>query len=77
MAGPSPSKGIAKPGALRFFPNGALRLHAAHVANVANVHETVCDWRAFLRGHRPITAGTSNDGKLVHLPLHALPGWLK
>jgi hypothetical protein len=32
------------PGALlRFFFNGALRLHAARRAHVANVHEMVCD----------------------------------
>jgi len=32
------------PGALlRFFFDGALRLHAARRAHVANVHEMVCD----------------------------------
>ena len=56
---------------LRFHPNGALRLHAAHRAHVANVHETVCDLRAFFGLHRLITAGTLNDGSYADLALHA------
>jgi hypothetical protein len=55
---------------LRSLPNGAPRLHAAHRAYVPNVHKPLCDGRAFLKVHRPITAGKSNDGKFaasVHL----------
>ena len=48
------------------FFNGALRLHAAQRAHVANVHETVCDRSAFFWFHRLITTGTSNDGRFVH-----------
>ena len=51
-------------GLLFVFLNGALRLHAAHRAYVANIHETVCDGCAFLGVHRPITAGTSNDSEV-------------
>jgi hypothetical protein len=54
------------------FLNGALRLHAAHRAYVANIHETVCDGCAFLGVHRPITAGTSNDRKFAQVAYHTL-----
>ena len=47
---------------LLFFSDGTLRLHAAHRAHVANVHETVCDQSAFFGFHRLNTTGTSNDG---------------
>ena len=52
------------------FLNGALRLHAAHRAYVANIHEMGCDGRAFLGLHRPITAGTSNDRKFAQVAYH-------
>ena len=63
-------------GLLFVFLNGALRLHAAHRAYVANIHETVCDGCAFLGVHRPITAGTSNDWKFAQVAYHrwAAPG---
>ena len=58
-----PASAIAFPGALLlFFSDGTLRLHAAHRAHVANVHETVCDQSAFFGFHRLNTTGTSNDG---------------
>ena len=52
------------------FLDSALRLHAAHRAYVANIHEMGCDGRAFLGLHRPITAGTSNDRKFAQVAYH-------
>ena len=59
-------------GFLFVFLDSALRLHAAHRAYVANIHETGCDERAFLGVHWSITAGTSNDGKSAQVAYH---GW--
>ena len=65
-------------GLLFVFLNSALRLHTAHRAYVANIHETVCDGCAFLGVHRPITAGTSNDWKFAQVAYHTLglPRWV-
>src|SRR4029077_10640342 len=52
------------------FLDSALRLHAAHRAYVANIHETVCYGCAFLGVHRSITAGTSNDRKFAQVAYH-------
>ena len=69
----SPAHSAQNPCGLLFvFLNGALRLHAAHRAYVANIHETVCDGCAFLGVHRPITAGTSNDRKFAQVAYHTL-----
>ena len=59
------------PGALlRFFFDGALRLHAARRAHVANVHEMARDRSASFWFHRLMTAGTLNDRRFAHLALH-------
>jgi len=65
------------PGALlRFFFDGALRLHAARRAHVANVHEMVCDRSASFWFHRLMTAGTLNDRRFASLTWRALPSTL-
>ena len=61
------------PGALlRFFFDGALRLHAARRAHVANVHEMARDRSASFWFHRLMTAGTLNDRRFAHLACVAI-----
>src|SRR5262249_36537042 len=43
--------------------------HAAPGSHVANIHKTLLR-RAFFCFHRLITAGTSNDRRLIHSILH-------
>jgi hypothetical protein len=69
----SPVHKCQAPAALFVFLNSALRLHAAHRAYVANVHETASDEHVFLGFHWLITARTSNDRGFAHLALHAPP----
>jgi len=69
-----PSAQVPSPCSLLFvFLNSSLRLHAAHRAYVANVHETASDEHVFFGFHRLITARTSNDRRFAHLALHAPP----
>ena len=55
---------------VRFVCNGALRFRAAPGANVANIHETLLNRRAFFCFHRLIAAGTSNDRRVIQSILH-------
>jgi hypothetical protein len=55
---------------VRFVCNGALRFRAAPGTNVANIHETLLNRRAFFCFHRLIAAGTSNDRRVIHWILH-------
>jgi hypothetical protein len=54
----------------RFVCNGALRFHTAPGTDVANIHKTLGSWRAFLRFHRLITAGTPHDRQIIDTILH-------
>ena len=58
---------------VRFVCNGALRFHAAPGTHVANIHKTLLNRRAFFCFHRLITAGTSNDRRVIHSILHNQP----
>jgi hypothetical protein len=51
---------------VRFVGNGALRFHAAPGAHVSNIHKTLLNRRAFFCFNRLITAGTSNDRRVIH-----------
>jgi hypothetical protein len=51
----------------------AIRLHDAPSTYVANIYQTLRNRRTFLCFHRPITAGTPNDRRVIHAILHS-PG---
>ena len=50
-----------------------LRFHTAPGTHVANIHKTLLNRRAFFCFHRLITAGTSNDRRVIHSILHNQP----
>src|SRR6516225_6627466 len=66
------------PGALlRFFFNGALRLHAARRAHVANVHEMVGERSVFFWLHRLMTAGTVIDRRVAAVACVAINPYIR
>ena len=66
----SGSNGLRLISALRLHWCASFPCRTRHT-HVANIHKTLCNRRTFFCFHRLITAGTSNDRRVIHTVLHS------